>query len=199
KGAGTVTVLAVGPERAKTGLRECLARGADDAIWVDSTGVSYLDALGTAKALAAAAKGGAYDFIWFGQKGVGYDESLVGPMFAELFGVPHVGSVIKLEVGDGKVTAHREIEGAHEVVECALPAVFTAQKGLNEPRYASLKGIMAAKKKPIEETTLQALGVTAERRVKVTTLEAPPARKAGIKVQSVEELVQKLHNEAKVI
>src|SRR5450432_1241069 len=65
KGAGTVTVLAVGPERAKTGLRECLARGADDAIWVDSTGVSYLDALGTAKALAAAAKGGAYDFIWF--------------------------------------------------------------------------------------------------------------------------------------
>src|SRR5437867_9225851 len=92
KGAGTVRVAAVGPERAKTGLRECLARGADDAVWIDSTGVPSLDALGTAKALAAAARGGAYDFFWFGQKGVGVDESLVGPMFAELMGVPHVGS-----------------------------------------------------------------------------------------------------------
>src|SRR3954462_9153059 len=84
KGAGNVTVISVGPERVKTGLRECLARGADDAIWVDSGAAASLDALGTAKALAAAGKGGAYDFYWFGQKGVGYDESLVGPMFAEL-------------------------------------------------------------------------------------------------------------------
>jgi electron transfer flavoprotein beta subunit len=209
KGAGTVTVLAVGPERAKTGLRECLARGADDAIWVDSTGVSYLDALGTAKALAAAAKGGAYDFIWFGQKGVGYDESLVGPMFAELFGVPHVGSVIKLEVGEGKVTAHREIEGAHEVVECALPAVFTAQKGLNEPRYASLKGIMAAKKKPIAEKKLAELGVTetdpAQAKMRWRKLELPPARQAVKLVPADDpaaagkELVRLLREEAKVI
>ncbi len=209
KGAGTVTVLAVGPERAKTGLRECLARGADDAIWVDSTGVSYLDALGTAKALAAAAKGGAYDFIWFGQKGVGYDESLVGPMFAELFGVPHVGSVIKLEVGDGKVTAHREIEGAHEVVECALPAVFTAQKGLNEPRYASLKGIMAAKKKPIAEKKLAELGVAeadpAQAKTRWRKLELPPARQAVKLVPPDDpaaagrELVRLLREEAKVI
>ena len=86
KGAGTVTVVSVGPERTKTGLRECLARGADEAIWIDATGVPYLDALGTAKALAAAAKGGAYDFYWFGQKAVGSDEGLVGPMFAELRG-----------------------------------------------------------------------------------------------------------------
>src|ERR1700757_3157179 len=75
RGAGTVTVASVGPERAKTGLRECLARGADDATWIDSTGTPFLDALGVAKALAAVAKGGAYDFYWFGQKGVGYDES----------------------------------------------------------------------------------------------------------------------------
>src|SRR5512141_40887 len=84
KGAGTVTVVSVGHERAKTGLRECLARGADEAIWIDSTGVASLDALGTAKALAAVARGGAYDFTWFGQKAVGPDEGLVGPMFAEL-------------------------------------------------------------------------------------------------------------------
>ena len=158
-GAGTVTVVNVGPERGKTGLRECLARGADDAVWVDTGDSRYLDALATAKAIAAVAKGGAFDFVWFGQKGVGYDESLVGPMVAELLDLPHVGSVVKLEVAAGKVTAHREIEGAHEVVESSLPVVLTAQKGLNEPRYASLKGIMGAKKKPIAEKKLAELGV----------------------------------------
>ena len=209
KGAGTVTVVSVGPERTKTGLRECLARGADEAIWVDSGGVAALDALGTAKALAAAAKGGAYDMIWFGQKGVGFDESLVGPMFAELMGVPHVGSVIKLELGDGKVTAHREIEGAHEVVECTLPAVLTAQKGLNEPRYASLKGIMAAKKKPIAEKKLSELGVPeadpAQAKTRWRKLELPPARQAVRLVPpddpaaAGKELVRLLREEAKVI
>ncbi len=209
KGAGTVTVMGMGPERVKTGLRECLARGADEAIWVDSGSLPALDALGTAKALAAAAKGGAYDFYWFGQKGVGFDESLVGPMFAELMGVPHVGSVIKLELGDGKVVAHREIEGAHEVVECTLPAVLTAQKGLNEPRYASLKGIMAAKKKPIAEKKLSELGVPeadpAQAKTRWRKLELPPARQA-VKLVSPDdpaaagkELVRLLREEAKVI
>src|SRR5262245_31969610 len=121
KGAGTVTVVSVGPERVKTGLRECLARGADEAIWIDSGAPRYLDALATAKAIAAGAKEGNDDFLWLGQKGVGYDESLVGPMVAELLGRPHVGNVVKLELGDGRITVHREIEGAHEIVECALP------------------------------------------------------------------------------
>jgi electron transfer flavoprotein beta subunit len=209
KGGGTVTVLSVGPERAKTGLRECLARGADEAIWVDATGVSYLDALGTAKALAAAAKGGSYDFFWFGQKGVGYDESLVGPMFAELMGLPHVGSVVQVEVGEGSLTAHREIEGAHEVVECTVPAVLTAQKGLNEPRYASLKGIMAAKKKPIAEKKLAELGVPeaapAHAKTRWRKLELPPARQAVKLVPADDpaaagkELARLLREEAKVI
>ena len=126
KGAGTVTVVCVGPERAKTGLRECLARGADEAIWVDSGDGRYLDALATAKAIAAVVKEGSYDFVWFGQKGVGYDESLVGPMVAELAGLPHVGNVVHLTVGDGRVTAEREIEGAHEVVE--MPAAGRAHR-----------------------------------------------------------------------
>ena len=209
KGAGTVTVASVGPERAKTGLRECLARGADEAIWVDAGGTGFLDALGVAKALAAAAKGGSYDFYWFGQKGVGYDESLVGPMFAELLGVPHVGSIIQLEVGEGKITAHREIEGAHEVVECTLPAVLTAQKGLNEPRYASLKGIMAAKKKPIAEKKLAELGVPeadpAQAKTRWRRLELPPARQACKMIPGDDpaaagkELVRLLREEAKVI
>jgi len=209
KGAGNVTVISVGPERVKTGLRECLARGADDAIWVDSGSVGFLDALAVAKALAAAAKGGSYDFYWFGQKGVGYDESLVGPMFAELMGVPHVANVVKLEVGDGKVTAEREIEGAHEVVECALPAVLTAQKGLNEPRYASLKGIMAAKKKPVAEKKLAELGVAeadpANAKTRWRKLDLPPARQAVKLIPgddpaaAAKELVRLLREEAKVI
>ncbi|MEP6995659.1 MAG: electron transfer flavoprotein subunit beta/FixA family protein [Acidobacteriota bacterium] len=209
KGAGTVTVASLGPERVKTGLRECLARGADDAIWIDATGTAFLDALGIAKGLAAAAKGGNYDFYWFGQKGVGYDESLVGPMFAELMGVPHVGSIVKLEVGEGKITAHREIEGAHEVVESSLPVVLTAQKGLNEPRYASLKGIMAAKKKPIAEKKLAELGVPeadpANAKTRWRKLELPPSRKAVHLVPGDDpaaagkELVRLLREEAKVI
>jgi len=209
KGAGTVTVLGVGPERVKTGLRECLARGADEAIWVDAGGAGYLDALGTAKALAAASKGGAYDFYWFGQKGVGYDESLVGPMFAELAGVPHVGSVIKLELGDGKVTAHREIEGAHEVVECALPAVLTAQKGLNEPRYASLKGIMAAKKIAIETKSVADFGLSESdvfnQRVVVAKLELPPEKSGGRKVDggdpaaAAAQIIKYIREEAKAL
>jgi len=211
KGSGNVTVISVGPERVKTGLRECLARGADDAIWVDSGSVSFLDALGTAKALAAAAKGGggSYDFFWFGQKGVGYDESLVGPMFAELMGVPHVANVVKLEVGEGKVTADREIEGAHEIVESSLPVALTAQKGLNEPRYASLKGIMAAKKKPVAEKKLVELGVPEADRANAKTrwrkLELPPARQAVKLIPAddpaaaAKELVRLLREEAKVI
>ncbi|HYX20792.1 MAG TPA: electron transfer flavoprotein subunit beta/FixA family protein [Thermoanaerobaculia bacterium] len=209
KGAGTVTVMGLGPERVKTGLRECLARGADEAVWVDSGSAAALDALGTAKALAAAAKGGAYDLYWFGQKGVGFDESLVGPMFAELMGVPHVGSIIRIELGDGKAVVHREIEGAHEVVECTLPAVFTAQKGLNEPRYASLKGIMAAKKKPIAEKKLADLGVPeadpAQAKTRWRKLELPPARQAVKLVPPDDpaaagrELARLLREEAKVI
>ncbi|HYK43059.1 MAG TPA: electron transfer flavoprotein subunit beta/FixA family protein [Thermoanaerobaculia bacterium] len=209
KGAGTVTVVSVGPERAKTGLRECLARGADDAIWVDTGAASSLDALGTAKALAAVAKGLTFDCFWFGQKGVGPDESLVGPMTAELLGLPHVGNVVKFELGDGKATTHREIEGAAEIVEAALPAVFTAQKGLNEPRYASLKGIMGAKKKPIAEKKIGELGVPeadpGAAKVRWRKLELPPPRQAVKLVPAddpaacAKELVRLLREEAKVI
>ncbi len=208
-GSGTVTVVTVGPERAKTGLRECLARGADEAVWVDSGDSRYLDALATAKAIAAVARDARHDFLWFGQKGVGYDESLVGPMVAELLDLPHVGSVVKLEVAGGKITAHREIEGAHEVVLSPLPVVLTAQKGLNEPRYASLKGIMGAKKKPIAEKKLADLGIPeadpAGAKVRWRRLELPPSRQAVKLIPAddpaaaAKELVRLLREEAKVI
>lgn len=209
KGAGTVTVVSIGPERAKTGLRECLARGADAGVWIDSDDSRYLDALAIAKALVAVVKEGSYDFLWFGQKGVGVDESVVGPMVAELAGMPHVGNVVKLELGEGRVTAHREIEGAHEIVDCGLPAVLTAQKGLNEPRYASLKGIMGAKKKPITEKKLAQMGVPevdpGNAKVRWRKLELPPQRQACKLIPAddpaaaARELVRLLREEAKVI
>lgn len=209
KGAGTVTVVGIGPERVKTGLRECLARGADEAVWVNSGGGRYLDALATARTLAAVAKAVAHDLLWFGQKGVGYDEALVGPMTAELLDLPHVANVVKLEIGDGQATAHREIEGAHEVVACSLPAAFTAQKGLNEPRYASLKGIMAAKKKAIAEKKLADLGVPeadpSNAKVRWRKLELPAPRQAVKLVPADDptaagkELARLLREEAKVI
>ena len=137
KGAGTVTVVSVGPERAKTGLRECLARGADEAIWVDSSGLALpRRARRSPRRSPPWRRPGAHDFFWFGQKGVGYDESLVGPMSAELLGCRTSANVIKLEVGDGKITAHREIEGAHEVVECTLPGRADRAEG---PERAALR------------------------------------------------------------
>jgi electron transfer flavoprotein beta subunit len=176
---------------------------------VDAGDSRYLDAFVTAKALAAVAKESSYDFLWFGQKGVGYDESLVGPMVAELLDLPHVGNVIKLEIGEGKITAHREIEGAHEVVESTLPVVLTAQKGLNEPRYASLKGIMGAKKKPIAEKKLADMGIPeadpANAKVRWRKLDLPPARQACKLIPAddpaaaAKELVRLLREEAKVL
>jgi len=209
RGAGTVTVVTVGPERAKTGLRECLARGADEAVWIDSGELRHLDALTVAKGIAAVAREGAWDFLWFGQKGVGPDESLVGPMVGELLDLPQVAAVVKLEIGEGKVTAHREIEGAHEIVESSLPVVLTAQKGLNEPRYASLKGIMGAKKKPIAEKKLAELGIPeadpARAKGRWRKLELPPARQAVKLIPAddpaaaAKELVRLLREEAKVL
>lgn len=209
KGAGEVIVVIVGPEKAGQALRTCLAVGADRAVHVKDPAAEGTDALGVAKILAAVMKEIAPDLVLTGKYAVGSDNQLAGGMLAELLGWPHVSVVTKLEIGDGKCTAEREIEGALEIFESALPCVITAQKGLNEPRYASLKGIMAAKKKPIEEKTLAALGLGAEAvkaRVAWESLALPPAKTAGriIKAEedpagAVKELVRLLHEEAKII
>jgi electron transfer flavoprotein beta subunit len=139
------------------------------------------------------------DIIFFGKQSVDYDDSAVGLMVAEMLGLPSVSVVVKLEVADGKARAEREIEGGCEVAETKLPAVFTAQKGLNEPRYPSLKGIMAAKSKPIEERPASAVQANAE----TVAMRKPPAKPAGKIVgtdaSAVPELVRLLHEEAKVI
>jgi len=186
KKGGDVTVISFGPDRVQQALRECLARGATKAMHIKGE-VADADALGVSKVLAAAIKSVPHDVVFFGKQGVGMDNSLVGPMVAELLGYPQVNVVTHFEAGEGKATAHREIEGAEEVIEVSLPAVITAQKGLNEPRYAQLKGIMAAKKIPIESKSLADLGLQDSdifnQRVTVVSLELPPEKKAGRKIE----------------
>ncbi|MEO8215866.1 MAG: electron transfer flavoprotein subunit beta/FixA family protein [Acidobacteriota bacterium] len=203
---GDVTVISFGPDRVAQGLRECLARGATKALHIqgDPSGV---DSLGIAKVLAAAIKPMSPDLVLLGIKGVGTDNSLVGPMLAELLSMPQVNVVTHLELADGKLTAHREIEGAEEVIALAMPAVITAQKGLNDPRYASLKGIMAAKKITIESTTPAELGVTDEELnaggIRITSLELPPEKAGGRRIEGSDtaaaaaEIVRYIREEVK--
>jgi len=209
-GGGEVVVLTMGPARAATALRTCLAMGADRGIHLNDPSFEGSDSLGIATILAAAIKGLAPDLVLAGQYAVGTDCRQVGPMIAELLDLPHVSVVTKLSVEEGRLTAHREIEGAYEVVHAPLPCVVTAQKGLNEPRYASLKGIMAAKKKPIEEKGAAALGLdpaslgVSGAKVRIMRLEMPPAKQAGKIFKddmetAAREVVRLLHEEAKVI
>ena len=205
---GEVVLVSVGPERAQAALRTGLAMGADSAIHVKDTSLEGTDTLGTARVLAAAVSTLApFDLVLCGQQGVGGDNSQVPGMLAELLDLPQVTVAVKIEVGDGKATIEREIEGGRETWETPLPAVVSAQKGLNEPRYASLKGIMAAKKKPLQAFDLAGLGLdpsSVAPKVKVTGMALPPARPAVRMIEGdpdtqAKELLRLLHEEAKVI
>ena len=210
---GAVTVLTYGPERAQQGLRECLARGADAAVHVKGGDGTFGDALVIARVLAAAIrKVGPFDILFAGIKGVGSDNSLVGAMVAELLDIPHVTGVVKLEIGDSKLVAHREIEGGTEVVDAPFPCIVTAHKGLNEPRYPSLKGIMASKKVTIQTFTVADLGLdeealaAAEATCRWKALELPPAKSGGTILKGEEdpssaarELARLLREQAKAI
>jgi electron transfer flavoprotein beta subunit len=210
QGPGKVVVVSMGPDRAAKSLRDALATGADEAIHIQDPVLEGSDAYSTAKVLAAVVKNRPFDILFFGKTGVGMDQSQVPSMVAEILNLPQATQIAKLEIGDGKIIAHREIEGATETVECSLPVVLAAEKGLNEPRYPSLKGIMAAKKKPLETLNLQAVGENAAHfviqgsTVIVDGVSLPPPREAGkiLKGETkevVKQLVDLLHNEAKVI
>jgi electron transfer flavoprotein beta subunit len=208
KKGGEVVVVGLGPDRVQAALRNALAMGADAAFHLKDPLFDKADALGVARGLAAAIKTlGPFDIVFNGQQGVGGDHSQVPGALAELLDIPQVTMVVKLEVAEGKATAEREIEGARETWETSLPALISAQKGLNEPRYASLKGIMAAKKKSIEVKDAAALGLGADAlapRSTVVSLELPPARPAvrmieGDAATQAKELIRLLHEEAKVI
>lgn len=206
---GTVRVVTVGPGEAAAVLRKSLAMGADEAFLVQDGSPETYDGLRTARILARAVerKFAGADLLLFGKQSVGADNSQVPAMTAELLGLPQATVVTRLEVGDGAATAFREIEGGTEKVVLTLPAVVTAQKGLNEPRYETLRGIMAAKKKEIPVVTLDELGFGPDElasRLEITGLDAPAPRKAGRVLQgepaeAARELVRILRDEAKVI
>jgi len=197
-GGGEVVVYALGSEASQETIRTTLAMGADRGVLLKADSLPA-DPLPAARALAAELKAGAFDLVLFGKLAIDDYHQAVGPMVAELLGVPCVTAIAHLEVAGGQGTAEREIEGGIEVVEFSLPAVLSADKGLNEPRYPALKGIMAAKKKPLEvkPVVLEAGGLA------VVDLALPPARKAGRIVgegpDAVTALIQALRGEAKVL
>jgi electron transfer flavoprotein beta subunit len=208
---GAVTIVSFGPQKAQETIRTALAMGADKGLHVNDPQAEGSDSLAVARILAAVIKTIPFDLIIAGQRGVDEDNYQVGTAVAEFLGVPHIALVAKTELADGKIRCHRTIEGGTVVVEAPLPALFTTQRGLNEPRYASLPGIMKAKKKPLEVKTLADLGIdpasvgAANRMVVVKALKMPPERKAVrmIKADTPEavaaELVRVLHEEAKLI
>jgi len=207
KQGGEVVLVSLGPERAQSALRNGLAMGADSALHLKDPLFDATDTFGVATALCAALKTVGADLILTGQLGVGGDNGQVPGLVAEMLDLPQVTMAVKIEAQDGKATVEREIEGAHETWETSLPAVISAQKGLNEPRYASLKGIMAAKKKTIEARDAAALGLSAEAlapKTETVGLELPPPRPAvhmvaGDPDSQSKELLRLLHEEAKVI
>lgn len=196
-GAGETVVISVGGESSQETIRTALAMGIDRGVLLQSAGSA--DGLEVAKALAAEIGAGGYDLVLFGKLAVDDYNHQVGVMVGELLGLPVISAVSALTVENGAVSAEREIEGGVEVLSCSLPAVVTADKGINTPRLPSLKGIMAAKKKPLETkpATIGAGGLT------LAGLSLPAERQAGRIVgegpDAVPALVQLLRNEAKVI
>ena len=171
--------------------------GVDRAMHV--TAEEGMQPLAVAKTLKAICDSEQPDLVILGKQAIDDDCNQTGQMLAALQGWAQGTSISKLEIGDGTATVVREVDGGLEKLEMPLPAVVTVDLRLNEPRYPKLPNIMKAKKKPIDQTSVEELGVDATPRLKQIKVEEPPARKAGIKVSSVSELVDKLKNEAKVI
>lgn len=206
---GKVTAVTVGRDESLVILRKCLAMGADEAVLIKDPLPETYDGLRTARVIAGFVqkKFPGYQLLLFGKQSVGADNSQVPAMVAELLALPQANVVVKLEVEADKGVAYREIEGAQEKVAFPLPAVISAQKGLNEPRYETLKGIMTAKKKEISIIPIEELGFRPEDlspQVEITRMEMPPARQAGKVVsgppeETAKQLVDFLHNQAKII
>ena len=198
KHAGSEVVLvSIGPKAAQEQLRTGLAMGADRAILVLTD--DNLEPLAVARVLQKLVEQEKPELILMGKQAVDYDNNCAGQMLAELLGWPQATFASKIELADGKATVTREVDGGLETLSFALPAVVTADLRLNEPRYASLPGIMKARKKEMKEIPVADLGVDVAPRVKIVKLESPPKRAGGRKVGSVQELVKVLHEEAKVI
>jgi len=195
--SGEVVVVTVGSDHSKETIRKALAMGVDSGVLLKDE--NHRDSLGIAKALAEEIKTQGAQMVFMGKQSVDYDNSIVGQLTAELLNYNCISVVVKLDIDGDKVMAEREIEGGREVVQTSLPVIITCQKGLNEPRYASLKGIMAAKKKTIDEKAAASYTPTSE----VIGMHLPagkqPGRIVGSDASVVPELVRLLKEEAKVI
>lgn len=196
-GDSEVVAISVGENNNKETIRKALAMGVDRGVLLKDD--KYRDSFSIAKALSDEIKAQGCSLIFFGKQSVDYDNAITGQLTASMLGYSCIAVVVDLKIEGDKIIAEREIEGGKEVIESKLPAVITAQKGLNEPRYASLKGIMAAKKKIIEEKPAAA----SENLTEVVKLKKPapknPGRILGTDSSAVPELVKLLHEEAKVI
>ena len=211
-GDSAVTVVSLGPARAVETLRTALAMGADGAIHVQDDAFAGQDALSTARALSAALAVCGFDVVFAGKMAIDDNASTVATAVAEMLDIPHVNLIQAFELADdhSRATVRRRVDGGEEVVDCALPALFTCERGLNEPRYASLTGIMKAKKKPVETKSAADLGLSAEQvgtagsGTLQTRVMALPERGAcnfidGDAREAARALVELLRNEAKVI
>lgn len=198
QGAEAVIAISLGPDRAKDALRTAVAMGVDDVVLL-KTSANSSDALSTAKILAAKIKELGADMILLGKEAIDDGNMQVGPMLSELLNIPCITVVTKLEVNGNSVKAEREIEGGVEVLETTMPCIITCQKGLNEPRFPSIRGVMMAKKKQILEETVE----LEDAKLVVSSLTYPQARSEGKVVgegaEAVSELIRLLREEAKVI
>ena len=205
KHGGEVTIVSLGPARALEAIRTALAMGADKGIHINDPAFDGADTFTTASAIAAAIKEIPYDIIFCGQRAIDDDYGQVGAILAELLNIPQVTVITKVDVDGNTIKVIRPIEGAQLLIESSLPCVITAQKGLNEPRYASLPGIMKAKKKPVDVKDAASLGVSVDVKAKIIKTLPPPARPPGKIIggeepaEKARELARLLREEAKVI
>ncbi len=195
--AEEVIALSVGPQQAQETIRTALAMGADRGILIKHD--QYIEPLGIAKLMKAVIENEKPDLVILGKQAIDDDCNQTGQMLSALLGWAQAAFASKLEIEGDKAKVTREIDGGLQMIEVKMPLIVTTDLRLNQPRYASLPNIMKAKKKPLDETSPEALGVDVSPRLKVLSTTEPPKRQAGVKVSSVAELVDKLKNEAGVI
>ena len=198
KGIATeVIAISIGPTQVQETIRNALAMGADSGIFIEAT--NNLEPLNIAKIISSVAKKESTDLMILGKQAIDDDMNATGQMIAALLGWPQATFASKVEISDKKAVVSREVDGGIENIEVALPAVISTDLRLNEPRYASLPNIMKAKKKPINQIQVDELNLKIEQRLDILKVEEPTKRQSGIMLKTVEELVDKLKNEAKVI
>ena len=198
KGIATeVIAISIGPTQVQETIRNALAMGADSGIFIEAT--NNLEPLNIAKIISSVAKKESIDLMILGKQAIDDDMNATGQMIAALLSWPQATFASKIEISDKKAVVSREVDGGIENIEVALPAVISTDLRLNEPRYASLPNIMKAKKKPINQIQVDELNLKIEQRLDILKVEEPTKRQSGIMLKTVEELVDKLKNEAKVI